>query len=77
MMKERGVDVDHSTLNRWVLRYAPELQKGIRREVCLVEHCFHLGTSAIAETMERLQEELAKNPDLEQDFLKSFKQTTA
>jgi IS6 family transposase len=30
MMQERGVEVDHSTLNRWVLRYAPELDKRIR-----------------------------------------------
>ena len=27
MMKERGVEVDHSSLNRWVLKYAPELEK--------------------------------------------------
>ena len=25
MMGERGVAVDHSTLNRWVIKYAPEL----------------------------------------------------
>jgi transposase, IS6 family len=30
MMAERGVDVDHSTINRWVLEYAPELDKRIR-----------------------------------------------
>ncbi|MEP0914955.1 IS6 family transposase [Leptolyngbya sp. GB1-A1] len=30
MMQERGVEVDHSTFNRWVLRYAPELDKRIR-----------------------------------------------
>ena len=30
MMAERGVEVDHSTLNRWVLKYAPELDKRIR-----------------------------------------------
>lgn len=29
-MQERGIDVDHSTLNRWVLKYAPELDKRIR-----------------------------------------------
>jgi len=23
MMEERGVEVDHSTLNRWVVKYAP------------------------------------------------------
>jgi len=30
-MQERGVEVDHSTINRWVLKYAPELDKRIRR----------------------------------------------
>ncbi|MBD1865493.1 IS6 family transposase [Trichocoleus sp. FACHB-46] len=30
MMAERGVEVDHSTVNRWVLKYAPEVDKRIR-----------------------------------------------
>lgn len=30
MMKERGVDVDHTTLYRWVQTYAPELQKRLK-----------------------------------------------
>ena len=30
MMQERGIKVDHSTLNRWGLLYAPELDKRIR-----------------------------------------------
>jgi len=30
MMQERGVSVDHSTLNRWVIKYAPEFQKQFR-----------------------------------------------
>ena len=32
-MAERGLRVDHSTMGRWVLRYAPELHKRIRREI--------------------------------------------
>jgi len=31
MMGERGVAVDHSTLNRWVIRYVPEVEKQFRR----------------------------------------------
>ena len=31
MMGERGVSVDHSTLNRWVIKYAPEVEKQFRR----------------------------------------------
>lgn len=30
MMKERGLSVDHSTVWRWVQRYAPEINKKIR-----------------------------------------------
>jgi putative transposase len=29
-MQERGVAVDHSTLNRWVIKYAPEIEKRSR-----------------------------------------------
>ena len=28
MMEDRGVEVDHSTLNRWILEYVPLLEKG-------------------------------------------------
>lgn len=30
IMRERGLDVDHSTVFRWVQRYAPEINKRIR-----------------------------------------------
>ncbi len=30
MMGERGVSVDHSTIHRWVQRYAPEIEKRLR-----------------------------------------------
>jgi len=30
MMQERGVEVDASTIFRWVQRYAPELEKRVR-----------------------------------------------
>ena len=31
MMKERGIEVDHSTLNRWVVYYAPKLEKSFHK----------------------------------------------
>ena len=31
MMKERGVAVDHSTINRWVLKYTLEIEKKFRK----------------------------------------------
>src|SRR3954447_16646974 len=30
MMQERGLAVDHTTVRRWVQRYAPEINKRIR-----------------------------------------------
>lgn len=33
MMRERGLDVDHSTVFRWVQRYAPEINKRIRPQL--------------------------------------------
>ena len=30
-MQERGVEVDHSSLNRWVLKYTPALDKAFRQ----------------------------------------------
>jgi transposase-like protein len=33
MMGERGVAIDHSTIARWVLRYAPVLNERIRSEM--------------------------------------------
>ena len=32
LMEERGVDVDHSTVQRWVVRYAPELEEQFRQK---------------------------------------------
>jgi putative transposase len=40
LMAERGVEVDHSTLNRWVVKYAPELEAEFRRK-----HKKQVGTS--------------------------------
>ena len=34
MMVERGLTVDHSTIARWVLKYAPILSERIRSEMC-------------------------------------------
>ena len=31
LMRERGVPVDHSTVNRWVLKYSPPLEEAFHR----------------------------------------------
>ena len=36
MMGERGVTVDHSTLKRWVIKYAPEFEKQFHHHQCPV-----------------------------------------
>ena len=33
MLVERGVRVDHSTIARWVLAYAPELEKRVKPQL--------------------------------------------
>jgi IS6 family transposase len=33
MMAERGIQVDHSTIMRWVHQYSPEIEKKIRRHL--------------------------------------------
>src|SRR5687768_14663486 len=31
LMQERGVSVDHSTVNRWVVKYSPQLEEAFHR----------------------------------------------
>jgi putative transposase len=31
LMRERGVHVDHATINRWVIRYSPQLEEAFHR----------------------------------------------
>ena len=31
LMEERGVQVDHSTINRWVVKYSPQLEEAFHR----------------------------------------------
>jgi putative transposase len=38
LMAERGVDVDHSTINRWTIKYSPLLEEAnsVRLNFCMV-----------------------------------------
>src|SRR5499425_1367285 len=36
LMEERGVEVDHSTINRWVIKYSPQLEEAFHRRKRLV-----------------------------------------
>ena len=31
LMKERGANVDHSTIQKWVVKYSPKLEKAFRK----------------------------------------------
>src|SRR5437870_8066227 len=31
LMEERAVEVDHSTINRWVIKYSPQLEEAFHR----------------------------------------------
>jgi len=42
MMGERGVSVDHSTLNRWVIKYGPDFEKAFRHRQGPVGRSGHL-----------------------------------
>lgn len=33
MLEERGVDVEHTTIYRWVQHYAPEMEKSKRQPI--------------------------------------------
>ena len=37
LMEERGVEVDHSTINRWVIKYSPQLDEVFLQLKALLE----------------------------------------
>jgi hypothetical protein len=44
MMRERGLEVDHSTVYRWVQCYAPEINKRIRQHLKLSGPSYRFAT---------------------------------
>jgi IS6 family transposase len=47
MMRERGLDLDHPTVFRWVQRYAPEINKRIRPHLRMSGTSFRVGETYI------------------------------
>jgi putative transposase len=47
MMEERGVLVDHATINRWVLKYSPQLEEAFRRRKRPVGHSWRMDETYI------------------------------
>ena len=42
MMAKRGIQVDHTTIMRWVHQYSPEIEKKIRRHLRPTNYSFFL-----------------------------------
>ena len=47
LMQERGVSVDDSTVNRWVVKYSPQLEEMFHRRKRLVWSSWHLDETYI------------------------------
>ena len=47
LMGERGFSVDHSTINRWVLHYSPQLEAAFRRKKKRVSNRWRMDESYI------------------------------
>ena len=47
MLGERGVAVDHATLNQWVIKYTPEFEKQCRRQQRPVGRSWRLDETSV------------------------------
>src|SRR5947209_16275814 len=47
LMQERGVSVDHATINRWVLKYSPQLEEMFHRRKRPVWISWHMDETYI------------------------------
>jgi len=47
LMEERGVEVDHSTINRWVIKYSPQLEEAFHRRKRLVGRSWRMDETYI------------------------------
>ena len=48
MMAERGSDVSHTTIMRWVVRYVPEVEQRWNRWACKVNSSWHVDESYVS-----------------------------
>ena len=49
-----------------------QLQEGVKGEVRLIERMFHLGKSAMAEVIQKIQEQINNDPEIEKQFNLSY-----
>lgn len=47
IIAERGVDVDHATLNRWVVRFSPLIAKEAQKHKCSTAHSWRMDETYI------------------------------
>ena len=60
-MIERGIQVDHSTIMRWVHQYSPEIEKKIRRRLRPTNDSWR-----VDETYIKVKGSVAKNSKIEE-----------
>ena len=51
MLADRGVEVDHTTMSRWVQRFAPELEKRTRRHLRPCRGPWHVDETYLQSTV--------------------------
>lgn len=51
MMHERGLNVDHTTIWRWVQKYAPEINKRIRPHLKMSGTSYRIDVTKISDTL--------------------------
>ena len=47
LMEERGVEVDHSTIHRWVIKYSPQLEAAFQRRKRAVWLSWRMGGTSM------------------------------
>ena len=56
-MEIRGVKVDHSTLQRWVFKFSPEIEKNIHKRKYKVGDSWRIRESMLSKTKRQCQNE--------------------
>jgi transposase-like protein len=60
LMQERGVSGDHATINRWVVKYSPQLEQAFHRRECPVWRSRHMDETYMCATKHK--DERGGNP---------------
>jgi putative transposase len=53
LMEERGVPIDHATIQRWVVKYSPQLEEAFHRRKRPVRVSWRMDETSIAPSIEQ------------------------